>query len=143
MHRWRSFVLRFFGARLGRGCRIYPGATIWAPWNLVCADEVSVANHVNLYNQAPIELGYRCIISQNSHLCTGTHNYRSPQFELMASPITIGRHAWVCADVFIGPGVTIGDGAVIGARAVVVRDMPEWTVCAGHPCKPIKPREME
>jgi putative colanic acid biosynthesis acetyltransferase WcaF len=143
LHAWRRWLLRCFGAQLGKGCRIYPHAMVWAPWNLICADEVSVANGTHLYNQAPIELGYRSIISQGSHICTGTHNYRSPQFELVAHPIRIGKHAWVCADVFIGPGISIGDGAVIGARSVVVKDMPAWTVCAGHPCKPLKPREME
>lgn len=140
-HAWRAFVLRCFGAKLGRACHIYSAAEIWAPWNLVCGDEVGVADGAILYNQAEIRLGNGVVISQRAHLCTGTHDYNSRGFELAARPITIGRDAWICAEAFVHPGVTIGQGAVIGARAVVTRDMPEWTVCAGHPCAPLKARE--
>jgi putative colanic acid biosynthesis acetyltransferase WcaF len=140
-HSWRSFLLRLFGATMGSNCHIYPGAIIWAPWNLDCADSAAIADGVIIYNQAKITLGSDAIVSQGSHLCTGTHDYESPQFPLFAFPITIGSRAWVCADCFVGPGVVIGDGAVIGARSVVLKDMPGWTVSAGHPCVPIKPRK--
>jgi putative colanic acid biosynthesis acetyltransferase WcaF len=137
---WRALVLRCFGAKIGRGCRIYRKAEIWAPWNLECGDQVCVADRVILYSQGRISLGTRSVISQGSHLCTGTHDYLSPGFELCTRPIQVGAHAWLAAEVFVHPGVTIGEGAVIGARAVVTRDMPAWTVCAGHPCQPIKAR---
>jgi putative colanic acid biosynthesis acetyltransferase WcaF len=140
MHAWRASVLRCFGAKLGRGCHIYPRVEIWAPWNLECEEEVGVADRVILYNQAPIRLGRRAVISQGSHLCTGTHDYNLESFPVKAFPIVVRAHAWICAEAFVHPGVTIGEGAVIGARAVVTRDMPEWTVCAGHPCVPLKPR---
>ena len=138
-HAWRSGLLRLFGAQIGRGCHIYPKANIWAPWNLICGDGACLADHVTVYSQATITLGRRSIISQGTHLCTGTHNYESPRFELVAWPIEIGPEAWVCAESFVGPGVTIGEGAVIGARSVVMKSMPGWMVCAGHPCRPIKP----
>jgi putative colanic acid biosynthesis acetyltransferase WcaF len=143
LHAWRAFILRCFGARLGKNCHIYPRAIIWAPWNLECGDEAAIADHVNVYNQARITIGKRSVISQGSHLCSGTHNYESPAFELVAFPINIGDHVWVCADCFVGPGVTIGEGVVAGARSVVVKDLPPWMVCAGHPCKPIKPRKIQ
>ena len=139
-HSWRSAILRLFGAKLGRGCHIYPGARIWAPWNLTCGERVGVGDGAILYNQAPITLGKRSVISQGAHLCTGTHDYASPHFELVARPIVVGDDAWLAAECFVHPGVTIGDGAVIGARSVVTRNMPAWTVCAGHPCEPLKPR---
>lgn len=140
-HSWRAFLLRLFGAKMGVHCHIYPGARIWAPWNLECADHAAIADGVIVYNQAKISLGHNAIVSQGSHLCTGTHDYNSPLFELRAFPIHIGPEAWVCADCFIGPGVTVGEGAVIGARSVALKDMPAWMVCAGHPCIPIKPRK--
>jgi putative colanic acid biosynthesis acetyltransferase WcaF len=139
-HAWRSFLLRCFGATVGDRCHIYPRVSIWAPWNLVCGDEVGVADGVTLYNQAPITLGFRCVISQGSHLCTGTHDYTSPRFELVAHPIHVGRQAWICAECFVHPGITIGNGAVVGARSVVTQDLPEWMVCAGHPCQVLKAR---
>ncbi|HYE33176.1 MAG TPA: putative colanic acid biosynthesis acetyltransferase [Methylomirabilota bacterium] len=143
LHAWRSFLLRLFGAKIGRNCHIYPGAKIWAPWNLACGDDCGVASGATLYNQALISIGSRAVISQGAHLCCGTHNYESRLFELQAFSISIGADAWVCAEAFVGPGVTIGEGAVIGARAVVLKDMPAWTVCGGHPCKPLRPYTRE
>lgn len=139
-HAWRSFLLRCFGAKIAKGCHIYPKVQIWAPWNLICHQEVGVADGAILYNQAVITLGERSVVSQGSHLCTGTHNYESPRFPLYAKPITVGAHAWIAAECFVHPGVTISEGAVIGARSVVTKDMPEWSVCTGHPCIPIKAR---
>lgn len=143
MHFWRALVLRCFGAKVGRGVHVYPGAKIWAPWNLELADESGVANGVRLYNQGKITIGKRVVISQGSHICTGTHDYTKPGFPLITKAIVIADYAWVAADVFIHPGVTIGRGCVIGARSVVTKDMPEWMVCAGHPCEPLKARIVE
>jgi putative colanic acid biosynthesis acetyltransferase WcaF len=140
LHAWRRLLLRAFGAKVGRGCRVYPGARIWAPWNLELGDLATVADGVTLYNQAPIRLGERAIVSQGAHLCTGTHDYTTPNFQLIAKPIEIGAQAWVCAEAFLHPGTVVGEGAVIGARAVASGEFPAWTVCAGHPCKAIKPR---
>ena len=142
LHPWRALVLRCFGARLGRRCHIYPGARIWAPWNLRCGADAAIADGAIIYNQAMVTLGEGAVVSQGAHLCTGTHDYESPRFELMAFPITVHSRAWICAQAFIHPDVTIGEGTVIGARAVVTRDMPPWMVCAGHPCVPIKPRRL-
>jgi len=140
MHGWRSLLLRLFGAKMGRGCHIYPSVRIWAPWNLICADEACVGDHATLYNQAVVTLGRRAVISQGCHLCTGTHDYESPGFPLYALPIKVGELCWLAAESFVMPGVTIGDGAVIGARSVVTRDLPEWKICAGNPCRVLKDR---
>jgi putative colanic acid biosynthesis acetyltransferase WcaF len=139
-HSWRSFLLRCFGAKVGRGVHVYPGVKIWAPWNLDLADECGVANGAILYSQGKITIGRRAVISQGSHLCAGTHDYTKPGFPLVTRPIVISDNAWVAAEAFVHPGVTIGEGCVIGARSVVTRDMPAWMVCAGHPCKPLKNR---
>lgn len=127
---------------MGKGCHIYPRVRIWAPWNLVVEEEGSAADDVILYSMATITIGKRAIISQGAHLCTGTHDYEDPAFRLYALPITIGEEAWICTEAFIGPGVTVGAGTVVGARSVATKDLPAWTVCAGNPCRPLKPREM-
>ena len=142
LHAWRAALLRLFGARLGPACHIYPRAIIWAPWNLVCDAEVGVADGAILYNQAPITLGRRAVVSQGASLCTGTHDYEKAEFPLVARPITVGEYAWLAAECFIHPGISIEPGAVIGARSVVTKNMPAWTVCAGHPCRPLKPRAL-
>lgn len=143
LHAWRAFLLRLFGAKLGIGCHVYPKAKIWAPWNLIMDDHAGMADDVNCYSIAPVTLGKKVVVSQGAHLCTGTHDYESPSFQLYALPITIGDNAWVCAEAFIGPGVMVGEGAVIGARSVVTKNMPAWMVCAGQPCKPLKRREIK
>lgn len=143
MHSWRAFLLRCFGATVGRGVHVYPNVKIWAPWNLNLGDECGIANGTILYSQGKITIGKRVVVSQGAHLCAGTHDYSQPGFPLITMPITIGDHAWIAAEVFVHPGVTIGEGAVIGARSVVQRDMPAWMVCAGHPCKPLKSRVLD
>lgn len=140
LHAWRSFVLRLFGATIGKGVHVYPGVKIWAPWNLLLQDGCGIANGVTLYSQGKITIGKKAVISQGAHLVAGTHDYTNPGFPLVTSPIVIGDFAWVAAEAFIHPGVTVGTGCVVGARSVVTRDLPEWMVCAGQPCKPIKER---
>ncbi|MBS1722245.1 MAG: WcaF family extracellular polysaccharide biosynthesis acetyltransferase [Armatimonadetes bacterium] len=140
LNAWRASVLRMFGAKIGQGCNVRATAKIWAPWNLEMGDFSAIADDVNVYSMAVIKLGSKVVVSQGAHLCSGTHDYESENFQLYARPITIGDSAWICTECFIGPGVTVGEGAVVGARAVATKDVPAWTVCAGNPCKPIKPR---
>lgn len=140
MRGWRAWLLRAFGAKLGTGANVRPSARVWAPWNLEMGDYSVIAEGVIVYNMAPIRLGYKATVSQYTHLCAGTHDYDSPTFQLYAEPITIGDYAWVCAGSFLGPGVTVGEGTVLGACSVATKDMPAWTVCAGNPCKPLKER---
>jgi putative colanic acid biosynthesis acetyltransferase WcaF len=139
-HAWRAFLLRCFGAKIGKGVHVYPGTSIWAPWNLVIGDESGIASDVTLYSLDKITIGRRTVLSQGAYICAGTHDYTHPGFPLVAKPIHIGDHVWIAAQAFVHPGVTINDGCIIGARAVVTTDMPAWMVCAGHPCKPLKER---
>jgi putative colanic acid biosynthesis acetyltransferase WcaF len=141
-HAWRALVLRCFGAQVGRGVHVYPGAKIWAPWNLELADECGIASGAILYCQDKITIGRRAVISQGAHLVAGTHDYSKTGFPLITKPIHIGDHVWIAAEAFVHPGITIGEGSVIGARSVVTQSMPEWMVCAGHPCVAIKPRHL-
>lgn len=140
LHGWRSLLLRLFGAKVGRGVHVYPGVKIWAPWNIEFGDECGVGDDAILYSQGKIVLGKRSIISQGAYICTGSHDYTKTGHPLITAPIHIGDFAWIAAQAFIHPGVSIGEGAVVGARSVVIKDLPEWSVCAGSPCKPLKKR---
>lgn len=140
LHGWRCWLLRRFGARVAPGCHVYGDVLIWAPWNLVMEPLSCLGPRVICYSMAAVQLGERAVVSQGVHLCTGSHDYTSENFQLYAQPITIGSDAWICAEAFLGPGVEIGEGAVIGARAVVTRSQPAWMVCAGNPARVIKPR---
>ncbi len=139
-HAWRSFLLRLFGAKVGKGVHVYPGVKIWAPWNITLDDGCGIANGAILYSQGKISIGKRAVISQGAHICAGTHDFTKAGFPLITKPINIGEQSWIAAEAFIHPGVTIGEGSVIGARSVVTKDMPAWMICTGHPCKPINQR---
>lgn len=143
LHSWRAFILRLFGARIGKKTHIYPKVKIWAPWNLDLGDECGIGNYVNLYSQGLITIGKRVVISQGAYLCTGTHDYTLRGFPLLTYPILIMDQAWIAAEVFIHPGVTIGEGSIIGARSVVTKNMPSWMICSGFPCKPLKARLLQ
>lgn len=142
-HQWRSLILRVFGAKIGTNVRVYPKVIIWAPWNIEIGDESGIANGVILYSQGKIIIGEKVVVSQGTHLCTGSHDYTKSNFPLFTIPIIIENYAWIAAESFIHPGVTIGEGCVIGARSVVTKNTPSWTVCSGNPCKPLKKRILD
>ncbi len=140
-HRWRCFLLRCFGAQIGNSVRIYQTTRIWAPWNLEMHDGSCLGDYVDCYNVAKISLGRKAVVSQYSYLCAASRDYRDPALPLVKAAITIGKHAWVTADVFVGPGVDIGAGSVITARSTVMSDIPPWVVASGNPAVGIKTRE--
>lgn len=140
LHGWRTMLLRLFGARMGPHCHFYPSSRVWAPWNLVCADQVTAGDGAEIYNPAPVRLGSHAILSQNSYLCGATHDFDDPGFPLLAYAMEVGAYAWVCARACVAPGVNIGEGAVLGLASVATRDLEPWGVYAGAPAKKVKQR---
>lgn len=138
---WRRFLLRLFGARIGRGVRVYGSARIWLPSNLTVGDHSVIGWEVRCYCVAPIRIGAHVIVSQYAHLCAATHDHRDPSMPLRPTPISIADRAWVCADAFVGPGVSVGEGAILGARGCAFRDVPPWTIAGGNPAREISRRE--
>lgn len=143
LHGWRRFLLRCFGAKIGRLAHPYPSAWVWAPWNLEMGDHSCLADGVDCYSVAPIRLGAGALVSQRAFLCAATHDYEASAFPLVPKPIVVGAGAWVAAEAFIGPGVTVGSGAVVGARACVTRDVEPETVVVGNPARMVKRRTMK
>ena len=141
MHAWRAFLLRCFGATLGPGCHFYPASKVWAPWNLTCADQVTAADGVEIYNPAPMRFGSHAILSQGAFLCGATHDYNNPRFPLLAYAMDFGAYAWVCARACVGPGVNMGEGAVLGLGSVATHDLAPWGVYAGVPAVRVKDRK--
>jgi putative colanic acid biosynthesis acetyltransferase WcaF len=142
LHGYRAWLLRLFGARIPEPSKvvIFPTASVVFPWKLDLGPRAMVGPRVRIYNLARITLGRGANISQNCHLCAGTHDYSRWSMPLVAKPIVVGENAWLGADVFVGPGVSVGELCVVGARSVVVKDLPPRTVCAGNPCRVIKDR---
>jgi putative colanic acid biosynthesis acetyltransferase WcaF len=141
MHAWRAFLLRSFGATLGPDCKFYPGSKVWAPWNLECEDLVAVADGVEIYNPAPMRFGSHAILSQDSFICGATHDYDDPDFPLLAYDMDFGPYTWVCARASVGPGVSMGEGSVLGLGSVATRDLDPWSVYAGVPAVKVKDRK--
>lgn len=139
----RIYLLRLFGAKIGEKCLIEYGVKIWIPWNLRLDDFIAIGRHVEIYNYGVISIGSMTVISQYSYLCTGTHDYTHPYMPLIWFPISIGTETWISAGTWVLPGVKIGNGVVVGAKSLVTKDLPDWMVCAGHPCKPIKIRSID
>jgi len=137
---FRRFILRCFGAKVGAHVNTYPSTRIYFPWNLEVGDWSAIGENALIYNLGPLTIGTKVTISHGAHLCAGTHDYTKPDMPLVKPPITIGDQAWVCADAFVGPGVTVGEGAIVGARAVVMKDVEPWSIVAGNPAKFIKRR---
>jgi putative colanic acid biosynthesis acetyltransferase WcaF len=134
--------LRIFGAKVGAQVNIYNSAIIYLPWNLTISDYSSIGENTYIYNLGKIHIGEKATISQRAHLCAGTHDYNDPSLPLLKPPIMVGDQAWVCADAFVGPGVTVGEGAIVAARAVVVKDVSPWDIVGGNPAKFIKKRAL-
>lgn len=141
-HGWRRMLLRIFGAKIGQGCRVAPSCFVWAPWNLEMGTLSVLGDGVDCYTMDKIRIGSKVAVSQRSFLCTGSHDIASLSRPMVTAPISIGDHVWIAAESMVMPGVDIGEGAVVGARSLVTRDLPAWTVCSGHPCREIRPREI-
>jgi putative colanic acid biosynthesis acetyltransferase WcaF len=140
MYGFRRWLLRQFGAQIGTGVRIRPSVTVPYPWKLQIGDHSWIGDHAVLYTFAKITIGKNAVVSQKSYLCAGTHDYRSPGFDIQALPIVIEDEAWLAADVFVAPGVTVGKGTVVGSRSSVFGDLPPMMVCIGSPARPVHTR---
>ena len=140
MYGFRRWLLRLFGARIGKGVIIRPSVTIPYPWKLQIGDYSWIGDNAVLYSFADIAIGDNVVISQKSYLCAGTHDYRARGFDIQALPIKIEDEAWLAADVFVAPGVIVGRGAVVGSRSSVFGDLPAMMVCVGSPARPVHAR---
>tara|TARA_R110002126_G_scaffold155833_1_gene302900 strand:- start:3255 stop:3842 length:588 start_codon:yes stop_codon:yes gene_type:complete len=130
---WRRALLRVFGAKVGQSAHIFPTVHITIPWNLTLGDYCAIGDHAILYALGPIAIGARSTVSQGAHLCAGTHDWRQPDMPLITKPISVDDDCWIAADAFIGPGVTIGTGSILGARSVTMRDLPAGVIAVGNP----------
>ncbi|MET3598514.1 putative colanic acid biosynthesis acetyltransferase [Martelella mangrovi] len=136
----RVWLLRLFGAKIHPTARVYGSAKIWYPANLEMDAYASLGPGVICYSMDRVVIGHHVVVSQRAHLCTGTHDIKHPSFQLFTKPIVIEDNAWVCAEAFVGPGVRVGEGAVLAARAAAFQELAPWTVYRGNPAEPIKAR---
>ena len=140
MRRWRNLLLRCFGAHLDDTAMVHAKSIIWWPGHLTMGRYASLAPGVICYNVAPVTIGDFASVSQRAHLCTGSHDVHSSAFPLISRPIVVQANGWVAAEAFVGPGVTIGEGAVLGARGVAAKSLAPWGIHVGNPARRIGER---
>jgi putative colanic acid biosynthesis acetyltransferase WcaF len=142
LYAWRRFLLRCFGAKIGRDVLIRPTVRITYPWKVQIGDRSWVGDNAELYSLGLVFIGSDAVVSQRSYLCTGSHDFRATDFAIFTKPVIVNDSVWIAADVFVAPGVTIGRGAVIGARSSVFENVPEMVICKGSPARVVGPRTM-
>jgi putative colanic acid biosynthesis acetyltransferase WcaF len=138
---WRRWLLRLFGARVGTGVQVRASARVTYPWKVEIGDHAWIGDEVVLYSLGEIVIGSNTVISQRCYLCTGNHDFSRPDFPIYAKSVRIGAEAWLATDVFVAPGVSVGQGTVVGARSSVFKDLPAMMICHGSPARPVRPRE--
>jgi putative colanic acid biosynthesis acetyltransferase WcaF len=135
LHVWRLIWLRAFGAEVDGWAFVHQRARIQKPWLLKLGRDACIGDLANIYNLGAVEIGARAIVAQEAYLCTGTHAFDQPDVPLVTAPIKIGEAAFIGARSFVLPGVTVGEGAIVGACAVVTKDIEPFTVNAGNPSR--------
>jgi putative colanic acid biosynthesis acetyltransferase WcaF len=140
MYGWRRFLLKFFGAQIGKGVQVRSSAKFTYPWKVTIGDYSWIGDNAEFYSLDRITIGDHCVVSQNVYLCTGTHDLQDPQFGLIIKPIVVMDGAWIASDSFVYPGVVIHEMAVAGARSTIMKDIPCNEIHVGTPAKFIKMR---
>lgn len=138
--RLRVLLLRLFGARIGNGVTIKPGVRVKFPWRLRVGNHSWIGEDVWLDNLAEIRIGSHCCLSQGAYLCTGSHDWSNPGFTLVTKPIVLEDQVWLSARSIVGPGVTVGEGAVLALGSIATRDLAGWHIHQGAPAMPLKSR---
>jgi putative colanic acid biosynthesis acetyltransferase WcaF len=141
MYGWRRFLLRLFGAKIGKGVLFRPTVRVTYPWNLEIGDHCWIGEDNVLYNLAKITIGSNVALAHKVYLNTGGHDYKVETFDIFAKPVVIEDECWITNDVYVAPGVTIGKGTIVGARGTVLKSLPSGKVCVGTPAVPIKDRK--
>lgn len=142
LNNYRLFILKLFGAKIGYGSIVYPTAKIWAPWNLEIGEYTCIGPNTDIYSMDKISIGSHVTVSQNAVICSGTHDINSHSMKLITKPIIINNYSWICAYAKILPGVSIGEGCVVGLDSVVCKSTDSWHVYAGNPAAKIKARHI-
>ena len=131
----RRALLSLFGVRLGSGVAVKPGVRVKFPWRLTVGDNAWIGEDAWIDNLGEVTIGANACVSQGAYLCTGSHDWPAPGFDLVVKPIAVEAGAWVGARAVVGPGVTVGEGAVLALGSTATQALEPWGVYAGVPAE--------
>jgi putative colanic acid biosynthesis acetyltransferase WcaF len=137
MYGWRRWLLKIFGAKIGKDVRLRPSMHVQFPWKVSIGDYSWIGDEVVLYSLGEIEIGQNVVISQRSYICTGSHDYKAESFSIYAQKIILEDECWLATDVYVAPNVRIGRGTVVGARSSVFHDLAPGIIAIGTPAKKV------
>ena len=143
LYGYRSFLLRLFGAKIGKNVIIRPTVRITYPWKVSIGNYSWIGDDVVLYSLGEIEIGENVVVSQKSYICAASHDYLESDFPIFSKKVIIRDECWLATDVFVAPGVTVNKGTVVGSRSSVYKNLPEFKICMGNPAKVIRERKIE
>ena len=128
---WRKLILILFGAKIGKCIRLSPGIKIKMPWRLCIGNYSWIGEDVWIDNLSMVKIGNNVCISQGTYFCTGNHDYKKVNFDLICQPIIIESESWIGSKVIIGPGNTIGKGAVVKMGSIITKNVPPQSISKG------------
>jgi putative colanic acid biosynthesis acetyltransferase WcaF len=142
LYGWRAFLLRLFGAQIGKHVRIRSSVKVTYPWKVKIGEYTWIGDDCVLYSLGDITIGKHVAVAHKVYFNTGGHDYEKKTFDIFSKPVVIEDECWITNDVYVAPGVTIGKGTIVSARSTVLKDLPAGKVCVGTPAKPIKDRPL-
>ncbi len=143
LYGWRAFLLRLFGAQIGKHVKVRSTVKVTYPWKVTIGDYTWVGDDCMLYSLGEIRIGSHVAIAHKVYFNTGGHEYDKKTFDIFFKPLVIEDECWITTDVYVAPGVTIGKGTIVGARSSVLKDLPGGKICVGTPAKPIADRPFQ
>ncbi len=140
--RHRRLILQLFGAKVGSRVAIKPGVRVKFPWKLTIGSDTWIGENVWIDNLDRVDIGDNCCLSQGAYLCTGSHDWCSPAFDLITKPIKVANCAWVAARATLAPGTVVGEGAVVAMGSMASGALEPWSIYQGNPAKIVKDRQV-
>ena len=138
---WRLIILKIFGANIYGIPFVHGSVRIQIPWHLTLKHRACLGENVCAYSLGEIEVGEAATVAQEVYLCTGTHDFGSSKMQLITKPIMVQRNAFIGVRAMVLPGVTVGENAIVGAQAVVTKDVPACEIFACNPARKIGTRK--
>ena len=134
---FKVFILRIFGAKIGKSVVIKPNVNIKYPWKLFLGNHVWIGENVWIDNLDEVKIGNNVCISQGAFLLCGNHNYKKESFDLITKPIKVENGVWIGAKSIVLPGVTAKSHSILSAGSVTSKNLEAYSIYKGNPAEKV------